>query len=103
MKRIHIAVITAFSVFALSGCSLCPPGYLDDYGAVGGKWQRANPTHGRVGSRLSDAGYSAGDLNDSTTIYEDAPVIESGEVYYEEGYDQSFDSPSDVIMLDSSY
>ncbi len=39
-----------------SGCSMCAPGYLDDYATVGGKWQRSNPTCGRVGSVFSDAG-----------------------------------------------
>lgn len=36
------------------GCSIGSPGYLDDYATVGGKWERLNPTHGRVGSNLSD-------------------------------------------------
>jgi hypothetical protein len=39
---------------ALSGCSICAPGFIDDYATVGGKWNRSDPTHGRVGSPFSD-------------------------------------------------
>ncbi|MEZ6136846.1 MAG: hypothetical protein R3C53_18275 [Pirellulaceae bacterium] len=39
-----------------SGCSICSPGFIDDYATVGGKWARANPVEGRVGSTLSDSG-----------------------------------------------
>ncbi|MFN3190900.1 MAG: hypothetical protein ACE361_10290 [Aureliella sp.] len=53
-KSIGLALMAGFAFSA--GCSLCPEGYLDDYATVGGKWPRANPTHGRVGSVLSDAG-----------------------------------------------
>ncbi len=79
-----------------SGCSLCPPGYLDDYGAVGGKWERTNPTTGRVGSILSGGAAGAHQAdevylddsyheNDAVIVYEDYP--EDGTIY--------FDSPSD--------
>ncbi len=40
----------------LVGCAIGQAGYLDDYGAVGGKWERVNPAAGRVGSPFSDAG-----------------------------------------------
>ena len=82
------------------GCSLCPPGYLDDYGAVGGKWERTNPTTGRVGSILSGDSsvvHQAGEVylddtyheSDSGTVYED--YSEDGEHYY--------DSPSDDVII----
>ena len=35
---------------------MCNTAHMCDYGGVGGKWQRGNPTCGRVGSILSDAG-----------------------------------------------
>ena len=38
------------------GCSMCNTEHMCDYGGAGGKWQRGNPTCGRVGSILSDAG-----------------------------------------------
>ncbi len=72
-------------VSAVSGCAICPPGYLDDYATVGGKWQRSDPTRGRVGSTLSDAG--------STT--HTSPAFTEGSYYgppageryqYESGY-----------------
>jgi hypothetical protein len=44
------------SISLSTGCSMCARGYLDDYATVGGKWQRTNPTSGRVGSLFSDAG-----------------------------------------------
>ena len=44
------------SVAGSFGCTMCNTAHMDDYGAAGGKWQRGNPTCGRVGSTLSDAG-----------------------------------------------
>ena len=38
------------------GCTMCNTEHMHDYGGAGGKWQRGNPTCGRVGSILSDAG-----------------------------------------------
>lgn len=38
------------------GCTMCSTDHMCDYAGVGGKWQRGNPTCGRVGSPLSDAG-----------------------------------------------
>ncbi len=53
--RAWIAVIIA-CIGLSTGCTLCPPGPIDNYGARGSKWQRGNLTSGRVGSSLSDAG-----------------------------------------------
>lgn len=41
---------------AFVGCTICPPGYLDDYATIGGRYQRLDPTTGRVGSAFSDPG-----------------------------------------------
>ena len=38
------------------GCTMCTTEHMYDYAGAGGKWQRSNPTCGRVGSILSDAG-----------------------------------------------
>ena len=54
-SRAWIAVIIA-CIGLSTGCTLCPPGPIDNYGARGSKWQRGNLTSGRVGSSLSDAG-----------------------------------------------
>ncbi|MFK7735528.1 MAG: hypothetical protein AB8B50_05860 [Pirellulaceae bacterium] len=61
-------------LLAQPGCTLCQPGFLDDYATVGGKWQRGNPTDGRVGSILSQhvaGGVSQG--SGSTSQVEYAP------------------------------
>lgn len=64
----------------LTGCSICAPGYLDDYATVGGKWQRVDATTGRVGSILSDPGSTS----DGATVisngdyYQDAAVYQGG-------------------------
>ena len=69
-----------------TGCSLCPEGYLDDYATVGGKWPRGNPTHGRVGSILSDAGAIS---TSETVVYGDSV---GQDYYYEEApYDQTIE------------
>lgn len=54
-SRAWIAVVIA-CIGLSTGCTLCPPGPIDNYGARGSKWQRGNLTSGRVGSSLSDAG-----------------------------------------------
>lgn len=54
-------LVTAAWLASSTGCTMCRTDYLCDYPAVGGKWQRSNPSCGRVGSNLSDAGaYQAG-------------------------------------------
>lgn len=47
-------ILIFMTMLGSAGCNLCCPPYLDDYATVGGKWARANPTDGRVGSAFSD-------------------------------------------------
>ncbi|RMF43955.1 MAG: hypothetical protein D6753_03840 [Planctomycetota bacterium] len=61
----------------LSGCAIGQAGYLDDYGAVGGKWERGNPTSGRVGSPFSDAGTTVQTEQQSPSAAEEAPAAPS--------------------------
>ena len=42
---------------ASSGCAMCTSCEDDTYAAYGGKWQRADMTHGRVGSAFTEAGF----------------------------------------------
>lgn len=95
--RISASFIIFASMLAASGCAIGNPGYLDDYATVGGKWQRSDPTYGRVGSVFSDpdaSGRSGATMHvsdmegDSNSYYEgDYEVIES----YDSGVaDQSY-------------
>lgn len=86
-------LIIAASLLLSAGCNMCCPGYLDDYATVGGKWARAHPSQGRVGSAFSDpgtvspasaAGYVHGESNfvDSQVEFpmgEEIQVIEDSE------------------------
>ena len=65
-----------------SGCALCPPGYLEDYATVGGKWQRSDATSGRVGSILSDPGSTQG--THAETLMVDTPYYGDGPVFSDE-------------------
>lgn len=40
-----------------SGCAMCCAPYDDNYPAIGGRWVRDNPAHGRVGSAFDPAGH----------------------------------------------
>ena len=105
------------------GCSMCRTDHMCDYAGVGGKWQRGNPTCGRVGSTLSDAGgYDTGSVAQSGANYGDSwglveghptsvdgsgaieqEVVE-GEVISEEvfGGDEAFDGGSAMMPESSS-
>ncbi len=54
--RTIVLLTFGFGLALSSGCSMCAPGLIDDYATVGGKWQRSDPTQGRVGSIFSDPG-----------------------------------------------
>lgn len=66
--------LSAVALVASSlGCTLCRTDHMCDYAGVGGKWQRSNPTCGRVGSILSDAGaYEVGGGVPSNAAYGDS-------------------------------
>ena len=82
--RSSIQSILILSMIVSAGCSICPPGYLDDYATVGGKWQRSDPAYGRVGSIFSDPGSTQHSGMQSTGTYSDGyanEYYEPGEVY----------------------
>lgn len=70
---------------AASGCSMCASPYDYAYPAYGGKWERADRFHGRVGSAFSPAevppgeyvegGYADGEYVEGETILSDEPAI----------------------------
>lgn len=72
-----------------SGCSMCAPGFLDDYATVGGKWQRSDPTQGRVGSIFSDPGSSIASGADGQDVVDSYPAGVEGE-YFGEAYTDSY-------------
>jgi hypothetical protein len=51
-----IGVVGLLIAACSSGCSLCCTPYDDAYPAYGGKWQREDRYHGRVGSAFEPAG-----------------------------------------------
>ncbi|WP_145082251.1 hypothetical protein [Aureliella helgolandensis] len=77
-------ILLALIAILTSGCSICAPGYMDDYGGVGGKLPRVDPTTGRVGSLLSGAGVAVGP---NQAQYHDSY---DGE-YYDDGYYEAFE------------
>lgn len=85
--------ISLLGLSASTGCTLCRTDHICDYGGVGGKWQRSNPTCGRVGSTLSDAGaYQSGstvefgaNYGDSWGLVEQAPAVAAPEEQIFEG------------------
>ncbi|HBE71147.1 MAG TPA: hypothetical protein DDW52_23625 [Planctomycetaceae bacterium] len=95
MRHIIIACFACIVIATHTGCAICPPGFIDDYGAVGGKWERVNPTHGRVGSTLSDPGSvigaAEGDVQYDYGEYYDGNVI-TGSPAYDDGYHEVYDA-----------
>ncbi|MEL7496488.1 MAG: hypothetical protein AAFN77_02690 [Planctomycetota bacterium] len=59
MKPITTFMLIALVILGAAGCSMCCGPYDYDYPTFGGKHQRVDPSHGRVGSIFSDpmAGY----------------------------------------------
>lgn len=65
---IGIALLTG----APAGCRACLDCDDDTYAAYGGAWQRTNPSGGRVGSVLSEAGARVADYSPRPESYLDA-------------------------------
>ena len=55
-RRLSLFAIVVPVLWA-SGCAICCAPYDCHYPAVGGRWVRDNPTHGRVGSAFEPAGH----------------------------------------------
>lgn len=82
MRRLSptLSLGMALLVTGSLGCSMCSTDHLCDYAGVGGKWQRSNPTCGRVGSNLSDAGaYQAGSRTEVGANYGDTWNLVEGQ------------------------
>ncbi len=60
MKR-FLAVLLMGLTGAAAGCAMCSSCDDYNYSAQGGRWQRADPVFGRVGSAFTDAGFRVSD------------------------------------------
>ena len=68
MKRsILIMFVTTMSVGSL-GCSMCGGPFDFDYPVYGGKFERVDSSHGRVGSIFSDPKSSSGGLSPDSNL-----------------------------------
>lgn len=81
--RVILLLTMSFGFALASGCSMCAPGFLDDYATVGGKWQRGDPTQGRVGSIFSDPGSTIAAGADGGRVVDSHPAGIEGEVFGE--------------------
>ncbi len=89
----HLAVIVCCG---LTGCSMCCGPYDFHYPAFGGKHQRVDPTHGRVGSIFSDPNVVLGPSSDSNL--EPHPVAETPRIPADDDLDmEDLDSDDDDL------
>lgn len=57
----------------LLGCAMCCGPHDDHYSLYGGKFQRVDPAHGRVGSILSDPAYMGGGPSADSNLAPETP------------------------------
>ena len=81
--RVILLLAMSLGFSLASGCSMCAPGFLDDYATVGGKWQRGDPTQGRVGSIFSDSGSTIAAGANGGRVVDSHPAGIEGEVFGE--------------------
>lgn len=100
------AILLAFALTSTlsSGCTLCAPGYINDYAGVGGKWQRSDPENGRVGSVFSDPGSTVSASNPAGSVqgeafYSEEPTYEDSTEYGPSIIESSTSSSDGVIIL----
>ena len=97
-KLLGLVLCGALAV-GTTGCSICCPGYMDDYATIGGKWARSNPTDGRVGSPFSDPGVAslANYSEDAEATYYDGG-IEVVEPYSMQNSEYEADVPGETTQ-----
>jgi hypothetical protein len=70
---------------------------MDDYATIGGKWQRSDPTEGRVGSPFSDSsvmvshGHLPGVVSQGEVIYDEGITIDGTEFDNLDSYEGEFE------------
>ena len=72
----------AVTIISMSGCSICCGPYDRDYPVYGGRFERTDPSHGRIGSVFSDPYVVIGESADSNlTPHEQDTEREDGEFF----------------------
>ncbi len=89
MKKLLAVIAIASLVPLFSGCAICCGTYDYAYPSYGGKWDRGDRFHGRVGSNLSGAGVGY------PNQYVDGEVIQ-GMPYYEGQIIEGTAPPADI-------
>jgi hypothetical protein len=62
MASWHCTLAVMLLAVGTSGCATCCAPFDEHYPAVGGRWVRDNPTHGRVGSAFEPAGHKVDEV-----------------------------------------
>ena len=88
-----IACLAVIVCCGLTGCSSCCGPYDYHYPTFGGKHQRVDPTHGRVGSIFSDPNATLGPSSYSNL--EPHPAIEAPTVPADDDLDDELDDDLD--------
>lgn len=85
MKRIGTFAALVITLTSSVGCSICCTPYDYAYPAYGGKWERTDRFHGRVGSAFEPAGpIPASDANDIVQPTQEVPMSETEPMMLEE-------------------
>ncbi len=79
MKKTLFGLLLLLALSAANGCAMCCTPYDDDYAAFGGRWQRTDMRHGRVGSAF-DPGATM------TTAGQPTPAMPPVETYIQPGH-----------------
>ena len=83
MRLLAAAALCWSLSFMAGGCAICQGPHDCDYPTYGGRWERTNRTHGRVGSEFDPAGAPAAEIAE-TVIAEPTPA-DAGEYLPEPG------------------
>ena len=73
MSRLAIAATMLLGIVSSTGCSICCTPFDYAYPAYGGKWERTDRFHGRVGSAFDPAGPIPAE--DGDAIQEPTPAV----------------------------
>ena len=95
-NRLAVGVILLLSICVnATGCAICCSPFNADYLTLGGKHERLDPTHGRVGSALSE-GY----LGHSSEVY----YVDDFGTVVEPEYLESYGTPMEILpeIIDES-